>query len=303
MKFSVIIPVYNKANTIAESLQSVLAQTETDYEIIVVNDGSSDHLHDVLRDFPTVQVIDQPNGGVSVARNTGIHAAKGDYVCFLDADDLWLPSHLEEMSILINQFPTANMFATSHIATTPDGKISHSSKSLTSFEERFICDNLFVLLNNYSYGIINTNSICIQKNVLEANNIYFEPGERIGEDTDVWYRVALCSSVAISKIETTVYRKENSTATKNGSNTFNWIFARRWETIKSSNYPEERKIECRKLIERQKMTCSRDYLLLKDRKKAKEVLKDIQYRTKRYYLSVILTILPYSISKWLITHR
>ena len=303
MKFSVIIPVYNKANTIAESLQSILAQTETDYEIIVVNDGSSDHLHDVLRDFPTVQVIDQPNGGVSVARNTGIHAAKGDYVCFLDADDLWLPSHLEEMSILINQFPAADMFVTSHITTTTDGKTFHSSQSIVDLEHRFISDNLFALLNSRAYNIIHTNSICIRKSTLEANHIYFEAGEKIGEDTDVWYRVALCSSVAISKIETTAYRKENSTATQNGSNTFNWIFARRWETIKSSNYPEERKIECRKLIERQKMTCSRDYLLLKDREKARQVLKDIQYRNKRYYLSLILTILPYSMSKWLITHR
>ena len=303
MKFSVIIPVYNKADTIAESLQSVLSQTETDYEVIVVNDGSSDHLHDVLSGFPTIQLIDQENGGVSVARNTGIHAAKGEYICFLDADDLWLPSHLEEMSLLIDQFPAADMFVTSHITTTTDGKTFHSSKSIADFEQRFISDNLFALLNNRAYSIIHTNSICIRKTVLEANHIYFEPGEKIGEDTDVWYRTALCSSVAISKHETTVYRKENSTATKNGTNTFDWIFARRWETIENSNYPEARKAECRKLIERQKMACSRDYLLLKDRKKAKQILKDIQYRNKRYYLTLCLTMLPYAISQWIIKHK
>ena len=120
MKFSVIIPVYNKANTIRAAVESVLAQTFSDFEIVIVDDGSHDTPEKVLADLMDKQLhlIHQENGGVSVARNTGIRAAKGDYLCFLDADDLWLPNHLEEMSILIDQFPTADMFVTSHMETT-----------------------------------------------------------------------------------------------------------------------------------------------------------------------------------------
>ncbi|MBR4881344.1 MAG: glycosyltransferase, partial [Clostridia bacterium] len=89
MKFSVIIPVYNKADTISASIDSVISQTEKDFELIIVDDGSSDNIDEVLSKYKNIHVITQENGGVSVARNSGIMAAQGDYICFLDADDLW----------------------------------------------------------------------------------------------------------------------------------------------------------------------------------------------------------------------
>lgn len=300
MKYSVIIPVFNKAETIAESIKSVLSQTEKDFELIIVNDGSSDKLHEVLKDFPSITILNQKNGGVSVARNTGIREAKGDYICFLDADDLWLPNHLEELNILIKEYPQTNIAFTSHIETLPDGTTCHSNKFLRKLPDRFLCENLFEMLNINSYSIINTNCACINRNFINEKNIYFEPGEKIGEDTDMWFRVALESSVAFSKCETTIYRREKSTATKNGSNSFSWIFARRLKNIENGAYREDRKRECRKLIERHFLTCSRNYMLLKDRKKAKEVLKNIKYHNKRYYITWILTKLPYDLSAWII---
>ena len=83
MKFSIIIPVYNKANTIVQALDSIFSQTFKDFEVIVVNDGSTDNVLEVLKSYNnSVKVITQRNGGVSVARNKGIENANGDYLCF-----------------------------------------------------------------------------------------------------------------------------------------------------------------------------------------------------------------------------
>tara|TARA_R110000823_G_scaffold32383_4_gene91338 strand:- start:135 stop:1052 length:918 start_codon:yes stop_codon:yes gene_type:complete len=97
---SVIVPVYNRAHLVSETIQSILSQTYEPVEIILINDGSSDESLSILREyerrFPTkVRVIDQPNQGQIIARNNGIEAAQGKYIAFLDSDDLWLEDKLE----------------------------------------------------------------------------------------------------------------------------------------------------------------------------------------------------------------
>lgn len=96
-KVSVIIPTYQHAHFVGQAIESVLAQTYKDYEIIVVDDGSTDNTSEVLAEFgDQVTVIYQENRGLSAARNTGIRASKGEYVAFLDADDVWMPAKLEK---------------------------------------------------------------------------------------------------------------------------------------------------------------------------------------------------------------
>jgi glycosyltransferase involved in cell wall biosynthesis len=101
---SIIIPVYNRAHFIVECLESVFAQTYKDYEVIVVDDGSTDNLTDVLSPYiDRIRYIYKANGGVSSARNEGIRAAKGDYIAWLDSDDQWLPFKLElQMAVFAN---------------------------------------------------------------------------------------------------------------------------------------------------------------------------------------------------------
>src|SRR5690554_7052561 len=95
--FSVVIPLYNKELSINNTIQSVLNQTFQDYEIVVVNDGSTDKSLEVVKqinDF-RIRIINKLNGGVSSARNRGIEESKFDWIAFLDGDDLWMENHLE----------------------------------------------------------------------------------------------------------------------------------------------------------------------------------------------------------------
>lgn len=110
---SVVIPLYNKAHTIKRTLGTVLAQTYKDFEVVVVNDGSTDNGVAVIENFTIdsrVKIINQSNQGVSVARNQGVLHSQYEYIAFLDGDDEWLPSYLFKMQEAIQKFPNAGLF-------------------------------------------------------------------------------------------------------------------------------------------------------------------------------------------------
>ena len=125
MKFSVIIPLYNKAPYLIKALETVCAQTYRDYEIIVINDGSTDNSAVVAEEYLksthgiNYKIIHQPNAGVSVARNKGVEASIGEYIAFLDADDWWMPIYLEHMEQLITEFPGAGLYASNYVYYKP----------------------------------------------------------------------------------------------------------------------------------------------------------------------------------------
>ena len=106
IRFSVIIPLYNKANFVRKTIESILNQTFTGFEIVVVNDGSTDNSLDVVNEIsdPRIRIFTKENGGVSVARNFGIEKSQNEYIAFLDADDLWLPDYLETIKNMIEQY-------------------------------------------------------------------------------------------------------------------------------------------------------------------------------------------------------
>lgn len=109
---SVVIPLYNKVHTIVNTLTTVMSQTYQDFEVVIVNDGSTDNSIEVINEHfhdPRIKIICQKNAGVSAARNRGIDEAKGDWIAFLDADDEWLPKYLETLINVSQKFPKANM--------------------------------------------------------------------------------------------------------------------------------------------------------------------------------------------------
>ncbi len=196
-RISIVMPLYNKVTTVADSIASVLAQTVTDWELIVVNDGSTDEgggvvsaLHD-----PRIRLVTQTNSGVSAARNRGIAETRTELVTFLDADDVWLPTFLEIILALWRDFPQAQWFATSYIIEEPDG---------TSHQARLYSDNKMFsrgLLENYFDVAIRsdppvwTSAMAVQKTtILQVGG--FPVGIVSGEDLLTWARLACTYTLA-----------------------------------------------------------------------------------------------------------
>lgn len=275
LMFSVIMPLYNKQDTVIESIQSVLAQSVHDFELIVVDDGSKDKSAERAESIfdPRISVLRKKNGGVSAARNYGVERAKGDYICFLDADDLWLPNHLQAIQELITTVPDAGLYATCFRQEGADGSIytpDIGKKRVVEF------DNIFnTELEQRS--VLHTNSICMPKSVFLKSGGFVD-GERIGEDTSLWYRVAAFYKVAMINVITTVYRLEYSGAISvSGSMNREWSFLHFYEDeIERSNaIDEEKKITIARFVNRYRHSLVRHDLLGGKRKNAKEDFKKI----------------------------
>ena len=120
---SVVIPLYNKASSIERAVDSVLAQTITDWELVVVDDGSVDEGPALVASYtdPRIRLFKQSNSGVAAARNKGAEMAANETLAFLDADDYWEPTHLDNLKLLIDQFPEAALFGTAYYVVGGDG--------------------------------------------------------------------------------------------------------------------------------------------------------------------------------------
>mgnify|MGYP001146457269 FL=1 len=111
---SVVIPAYNAELYIKHAIDSILCQSHSDLEVIIVNDGSTDNTQAIVMSFtdPRVRLVNKTNGGMSSARNAGVDQAKGEYLAFLDADDYWMPDKLEKQISLLNKKPNIGFCST-----------------------------------------------------------------------------------------------------------------------------------------------------------------------------------------------
>lgn len=164
IRFSVVVPAYNKADTIMRSIESILTQTHPDFEIIIVNDGSMDDTVQVLSacSDSRVRVISVHNQGVSAARNLGIELATSDWIAFLDADDTWEPDHLQNLANMITDCPGHVAYSTAYRKVGANGlEISSAPKLPRKHRgETLIIERLhrYFFCNRY---IIHTNSIAV----------------------------------------------------------------------------------------------------------------------------------------------
>jgi len=124
-RISIILPTYNRADTIMRAIRSAQAQTLSDWELIIIDDGSTDNTVQVLAGItePRIVVIRQANGGMTVARNTGIQAARGEYIAFLDSDDEFLPFHLELCAAFLDVFPEEAIISTEMLEDFGHGRV------------------------------------------------------------------------------------------------------------------------------------------------------------------------------------
>ena len=118
MRFSVVIPLYNKASYLCKSIESVISQAYNDFECIIVDDGSTDSSAEIAdgysAKYQNVRVVHQQNSGVAIARNKGVKESLGDYICFLDADDWWDPNFLLSVNETITKIPDAGIYGTNY---------------------------------------------------------------------------------------------------------------------------------------------------------------------------------------------
>lgn len=296
--FSIIIPAYNAEPFIKKSIDSVLSQTVDDFEILVVDDGSTDNTSTVVKNISDLRIryIYQPNGGVSAARNTGIKNAKGDYVCFLDADDLWKPHHLATILKLAEKYPECDVFLTGHEILLNNGETI--LKKIPGVSDDIQSNNVFRNIWDYGYFIC-TNSIACKTSAFDLVGL-FETGVKNGEDDDMWYRLFAYFSAAVSSEITTTYVRENSRATASKVLIDDWIFLHRVDEIMaSSDVTEERKIYLQRVLERRKLSFVRKCILNGDKKRAwKQMckLKVSLLSPKKYIGTVIALLIPGFIS-------
>lgn len=195
MYFSVVIPLYNKQNSIVATLQSVLTQTYQNFEIVVVDDGSTDNSAQVVEDFINslpfregqgIGLIRKPNGGVCSARNRGIQEARYDYIALLDGDDLWDEHYLEEQVKLIHDFPEAKMWGI-NFAEMSNGKLIRTLPTGLPEGYRGYVDNYFQMPGRIS-DLYCSSSVVIKKEVFDKVG-YFDERIKYSEDIDMWYRI------------------------------------------------------------------------------------------------------------------
>jgi len=202
IKFSVVVPLYNKEKEIVDTLNSILNQTYKPDEVIVVDDGSTDKSVKVIeKNFKNkVKIIKQKNCGVSCARNRGIKEAKNEFVCFLDADDLWEETFLEEIAKLIQDYPEAIVYSTSHKMIDEKGQVVYPKVGLKKNFRGYL--NNFIRIFKDNYGVINSSSVCIRKSI----NPLFPLGEKKGEDICLWIELSLKGRFAFVNKPLSIYK-------------------------------------------------------------------------------------------------
>lgn len=209
MKISVVIPLYNKRISVIRALNSVLSQTIHVEEIIVVNDGSTDGSEQLIKDFnhPRLRLISQPNAGVSFARNSGIKEAKGDWIAFLDADDIWMPEFLGTIKSLSEKFPQCSVLATSYLLQDHTGERQRIVlRNLTFSAENGILNNYFEVASS-SHPPLWTSAVVVRKTAIE-NVGGFPVGVKSGEDLLTWAKLAVKNEIAYSKVPLSVFIQE-----------------------------------------------------------------------------------------------
>lgn len=206
---SIIIPLYNKAGFITAAIQSVLNQSHQNFEVIVVDDGSTDDGASLVRTIHDhrIKLIQQANSGASCARNHGIELAKGDLVCFLDADDWYLPTYLETIVSMALRYPEIAFFAT-YYKQVSDSNLYQTRMSWDPGDTRAVelIDDLFYHWRFASLFV--TNSVAIRHTNLTQFKPYFPPGEQWAEDQDLWFRVAEKYRLAYCPAPLAGYRME-----------------------------------------------------------------------------------------------
>ncbi len=211
---SVIIPAYNAEPYLRRAIDSILVQTYPCIEIIVVNDGSTDGTIELVNSYKNqpIHLISKVNGGMSSARNTGLRAAQGEFIAYLDADDYWMPAKITSQVTLLQNHPEIGFCSTSTKVETPDG----------FFVNEWSCPNiqistLHTIFINNSAIAGSASSILVRKSIQDKAGMFDETLTGL-EDTDMWIRYAALSEYICIADTLTVILKRSQSVSRNLNN-------------------------------------------------------------------------------------
>ncbi|WP_242091697.1 glycosyltransferase family 2 protein [Aestuariivivens sediminicola] len=232
--FSVVIPLYNKEAYIADTLNSVLNQSFQDFEIIIVNDGSTDNSAAIVNAFkdPRITVFDLENQGASVARNYGIDHGKADYIALLDADDTWYENHLAELKKLIKTFPEAGLYCNNY-------EVKRNRDFITPAMFNFKFDTTPLIIENFFeaslISFILTSSTAFLKSTFKTIGGYNE-ALKTGQDIDLWIRMGLNYKVAFNPLITVLYNlSDHNSLSKANYNSIRYNFINAYKKEEQEN--------------------------------------------------------------------
>ena len=203
-KVSVVIPVYNRERYIAACLDSVLGQTMADFEMVVVDDGSTDGSLGIVRAYAAVDrrivVVSQENSGKpAIARNAGVARASGEYLSFLDSDDLYEPDKLRRQSALLDRCPRVNLvfsdlfLVDEGLRRSPGtylGQVDIRSQGQPLGQKAYLCGRDFYRFMTATCTAVQTQTVMVRRSRLLAEQEWFPEDLTIGEDIDLWFRLA-----------------------------------------------------------------------------------------------------------------
>jgi len=210
---SVIVPVYNREHCIKRAIDSVLAQSFRDFEVVVVDDGSKDGTAGILKSYgESIRLIRQENAGVSAARNTAIRAARGRWIAFLDSDDEWRPEKLEWQMKMAGKYETRVCFSRS---VAEDGKPLPDLENVTSIQKEpgiyLVTDPLEFLTRSKTHPYLQ--SILVEKKMFETTGL-FDQALHAGEDTLWLFRLSfLGSGIYVDRPMTVIHRYTDNSLT------------------------------------------------------------------------------------------
>ncbi len=291
MKFSVIIPLYNKVPYVAKAIGSVLAQTYTDYELVIMDDGSKDDSFAVaskaVEGFPNCHLYRQANGGVSVARNNAVLLSQGEYLCFLDADDWWEPTFLQEMSTLIDEFPDAGIYGTNYtIVNESKRKTRVAPIGVEQGFERGYINYCRVYAKTLAMPLW-TGAVSMPRTVFDEMG-GFPKGIKLGEDFLLWIRVALKYKVAFLNKPLSYYNQDVDAVNRGVGRLQNPEHHMLWN-LDFLSEEEKNKFDYKQLIDNLRTYSLFPYYLSKDyHEAARQELKKVDWggqpvKTKRLY--------------------
>lgn len=292
-KISVVIPLYNKGFIISETLNSVLAQTFTDFEIVIVNDGSTDNSFEIVSQYSDdrIRLYNQENKGVSKTRNAGIEYSKSELIAFLDADDYWHPNHLEELYQLYIDFPNCGLYANRYFM-----KISEENTIKTTYIQA-VYDNFRGILPDYflasmQYRVGLTSAVAIPKKMVQGNFL-FNPELNGQEDLELFTKIAIHKPVAI----TNKYTVEYNFAIENQLSKIQFI---QKKIIKFDQFSadENKNKSLKKFLDLYRLEYALQFRIIGDIKESKFYLKDIT--TKIPFKTRVLLVTPSYILRLLI---